>query len=51
MLLISSPKEVGISCAVVFSNGISVVFKRYSVPGGIHFSLKHRGSAPTRVLY
>ena len=51
MLLILSPKEVGISCAVVFNHGISVVFKRYSVPGEIHFSLKQRGSAQKRVLH
>jgi len=50
MLLILSPKEVGISCAVVFTNGISGVFKLYSVPGGIHFSLEHRRSTQKRVL-
>jgi len=45
MLLTLFPKEVGISFAFFLTNGISVVFKRYSVLEGIHFSLKRRGSA------
>lgn len=51
MLLTLSQKELSTSCAFVFTNGISVVFMRYSVPGGIHFSLKRRGSAQKRALY